>query len=74
MKKKNNNVISALSRSKLEYIANVEVAAMQLLKYPAFDQYLNFITLENDMPLDTIKNEEMFHIVPLTVQKSQMRK
>ena len=47
---------------------------MQLLKYPAFDQYLNFITLENDMPLDTIKNEEMFHIVPLTVQKSQMRK
>ena len=59
MKKKNNNFISALSRSKLEYIANVEVAAMQLLKYPAFDQYLNFITLEDDMFVLCNQNKEL---------------
>uniref|UniRef100_A0A8C2GAC3 Sec1 family domain-containing protein 1-like n=1 Tax=Cyprinus carpio TaxID=7962 RepID=A0A8C2GAC3_CYPCA len=53
------NFISAISRSKLEDIASAALAANAVnLVTKVFDQYLNFITLEDDMFILCNQNKE----------------
>nr|XP_036855406.1 sec1 family domain-containing protein 1 [Manis javanica] len=54
------NFISAISRSKLEDIANAALAASAVTQVAkVFDQYLNFITLEDDMFVLCNQNKEL---------------
>uniref|UniRef100_A0AAQ5YA69 Sec1 family domain-containing protein 1 n=1 Tax=Amphiprion ocellaris TaxID=80972 RepID=A0AAQ5YA69_AMPOC len=54
------NFISAISRSKLEDIASAALAANAVsLVTKVFDQYLNFITLEDDMFILCHQNKEL---------------
>ncbi|EHB05342.1 Sec1 family domain-containing protein 1 [Heterocephalus glaber] len=54
------NFISAISRSKLEDIANAALAASAITRVAkVFDQYLNFITLEDDMFVLCNQNKEL---------------
>ncbi|ELK28538.1 Sec1 family domain-containing protein 1 [Myotis davidii] len=54
------NFISAISRSKLEDIANAALAANAVPQVAkVFDQYLNFITLEDDMFVLCNQNKEL---------------
>ncbi|XP_045143587.1 sec1 family domain-containing protein 1 [Echinops telfairi] len=54
------NFISAISRSKLEDIANAALAASAVAQVAkVFDQYLNFITLEDDMFILCNQNKEL---------------
>uniref|UniRef100_A0A8W4FC86 Sec1 family domain-containing protein 1 n=1 Tax=Sus scrofa TaxID=9823 RepID=A0A8W4FC86_PIG len=54
------NFISAISRSKLEDIANAALAASAVTQVAkVFDQYLNFITLEDDMFVLCNQNKEI---------------
>uniref|UniRef100_A0A9L0IUC9 Sec1 family domain-containing protein 1 n=1 Tax=Equus asinus TaxID=9793 RepID=A0A9L0IUC9_EQUAS len=54
------NFISAISRSKLEDIANAALAASAVAQVAkVFDQYLNFITLEDDMFVLCNQNKEL---------------
>ncbi|XP_014374781.1 sec1 family domain-containing protein 1 isoform X2 [Alligator sinensis] len=54
------NFISAISRSKLEDIANAALGANAVTQVAkVFDQYLNFITLEDDMFLLCNQNKEL---------------
>ncbi|KAM6358785.1 sec1 family domain-containing protein 1 isoform X2 [Rissa tridactyla] len=54
------NFISAISRSKLEDIANAAIGANAVTQVAkVFDQYLNFITLEDDMFVLCNQNKEL---------------
>uniref|UniRef100_A0A3Q2DUM2 Sec1 family domain containing 1 n=1 Tax=Cyprinodon variegatus TaxID=28743 RepID=A0A3Q2DUM2_CYPVA len=54
------NFISAISRSKLEDIASAALAANAVSQVTkVFDQYLNFITLEDDMFILCHQNKEL---------------
>uniref|UniRef100_A0A672HE32 Sec1 family domain-containing protein 1 n=1 Tax=Salarias fasciatus TaxID=181472 RepID=A0A672HE32_SALFA len=54
------NFISAISRSKLEDIASAALAANAVTQVTkVFDQYLNFITLEDDMFILCHQNKEL---------------
>uniref|UniRef100_A0A8C6XSH6 Sec1 family domain containing 1 n=2 Tax=Naja naja TaxID=35670 RepID=A0A8C6XSH6_NAJNA len=54
------NFISAISRSKLEDIANAALGANAVTQVAkVFDQYLNFITLEDDMFVLCNQNKEL---------------
>ncbi|OXB83907.1 UNVERIFIED_CONTAM: hypothetical protein H355_009391 [Colinus virginianus] len=54
------NFISAISRSKLEDIANAAIGANAVAQVAkVFDQYLNFITLEDDMFVLCNQNKEL---------------
>uniref|UniRef100_A0A0F7ZAM1 Sec1 family domain-containing protein 1 n=3 Tax=Crotalus TaxID=8728 RepID=A0A0F7ZAM1_CROAD len=54
------NFISAISRSKLEDIANAALGANAVIQVAkVFDQYLNFITLEDDMFVLCNQNKEL---------------
>ncbi|KAH0620562.1 hypothetical protein JD844_021142 [Phrynosoma platyrhinos] len=54
------NFISAISRSKLEDIANAALGASAVTQVAkVFDQYLNFITLEDDMFVLCNQNKEL---------------
>ncbi|KAB1277718.1 Sec1 family domain-containing protein 1, partial [Camelus dromedarius] len=54
------NFISAISRGKLEDIANAALAASAVTQVAkVFDQYLNFITLEDDMFVLCNQNKEL---------------
>ncbi|KFO78175.1 Sec1 family domain-containing protein 1, partial [Cuculus canorus] len=54
------NFISAISRSKLEDIANAAIGANAVTQVSkVFDQYLNFITLEDDMFVLCNQNKEL---------------
>ncbi|KAM6336184.1 sec1 family domain-containing protein 1 isoform 2-T2 [Podargus strigoides] len=54
------NFISAISRSKLEDIANAAIGANALTQVAkVFDQYLNFITLEDDMFILCNQNKDL---------------
>ncbi|XP_063039802.1 sec1 family domain-containing protein 1 [Engraulis encrasicolus] len=54
------NFISAISRSKLEDIASAALSANAVTQITkVFDQYLNFITLEDDMFILANQNKEM---------------
>ncbi|XP_029454859.1 sec1 family domain-containing protein 1 isoform X2 [Rhinatrema bivittatum] len=54
------NFISAISRSKLEDIANAALGASAVSQVAkVFDQYLNFITLEDDMFILCNQNTEL---------------
>ncbi|XP_074548907.1 sec1 family domain-containing protein 1 [Halichoeres trimaculatus] len=54
------NFISAISRSKLEDIANAALAANAVSQVTkVYDQYLNFITLEDDMFVLCHQNKEL---------------
>ncbi|KAM9355045.1 sec1 family domain-containing protein 1 [Pholidichthys leucotaenia] len=70
------NFISAISRSKLEDIASAALAANAVSQVTkVFDQYLNFITLEDDMFILCHQNKEVisYHAINRTdIQDTDM--
>uniref|UniRef100_A0A7N8WXC4 Sec1 family domain-containing protein 1 n=1 Tax=Mastacembelus armatus TaxID=205130 RepID=A0A7N8WXC4_9TELE len=72
------NFISAISRSKLEDIASAALAANAVSQVTkVFDQYLNFITLEDDMFILCHQNKELisYHAINRAdIQDTDMEK
>uniref|UniRef100_A0A8C6TRF1 Sec1 family domain containing 1 n=2 Tax=Neogobius melanostomus TaxID=47308 RepID=A0A8C6TRF1_9GOBI len=70
------NFISAISRSKLEDIASAALAATAVTQVnKVYDQYLNFITLEDDMFILCHQNKELisYHAINRTdIQDTDM--
>ncbi|KAK7886643.1 hypothetical protein WMY93_026264 [Mugilogobius chulae] len=67
------NFISAISRSKLEDIASAALSANAVTQVnKVYDQYLNFITLEDDMFILCHQNKELISHKPSRLQDTDM--